>query len=231
MGPLHRCVPRADTVRPQPCCGQEMAALRKMLLLLLCAAGAAHAETNAVFIDDFETTGACPPGRIRSTVMAWRYDGVGRTATDVTRAENIWGRSQAGMPTVPLPWLNYFAIFWSLPRNGYVAAEFTVPTDLQDASGMFTHGETLPGPETDMAISTRCGDFNPPEAFCLRADTRTGQRMGTWRIGAAGPIAACELTAGRTYYINIRFSDPAAQSFYCNGSTCQTTVQHNRSLN
>ena len=93
-----------------------------LLLLLPCAAGAAHAETNAVFIDDFETAGACPPGRIRSTVMSWRYDGIGRTATDVTRAENIWGRSQAGMPTVPFPWLNYYAIFWSMPRNGYIAA-------------------------------------------------------------------------------------------------------------
>lgn len=205
--------------------------MKKMFLFLLCAAGAAHAESNAIFLDDFESPGACPAGRIHSTVVSWRYDGIGRTNTDVTLAENIWGRAAAGVPSVPFPWLNFYAIFWSMPRTGYIAAEFTVPTDLQGTTwGMFTHGETLPGPQTDMAVSTRCGDFNPPEEFCRRADTRAGQRMGTWRVGAAGPIAACELAAGRTYYLNIRFSDPAVQDFYCNGSTCQTTVQHNRSV-
>ena len=160
-------------------------------------------------------------------MMSWRYDGIGRVVSDVTMAENIWGRAYAGAPTVPFPWLNYFAVFWSFPRSGYVAAQFTVPEDLQaTAWGVFTHGETLPGPETDMAISRQCGDFNPPEEFCQRRGTRAGQRMGLWRT-PMGTMAACELEPGQTYYVNIRLSDPDAENFFCNSQACKTTVQTN----
>ena len=151
--------------------------MKKLCLLILCAAGAAHAESNAVFLGSFEPAGSCPAGRIESTMMSWRYDGIGRRIVDVTRAENIWGRGNAGAPTVPFPWMNVFSLFWSFPRNGYVAAQFDVPLDVPSWSfGMFTHGETIPGPATDMAISARCGDFNPAHEYCQMRGKRAGHQ-------------------------------------------------------
>ena len=184
-------------------------------------------ETNGIHFDGFDQSGSCPTGRIGSTMMSWRYDGIGRVLTDVTRAENIWGRAYAGAPTVPFPWLNYYAIFWSFPRTGYVAAQFIVPTDLPAASwGMYTHGETIAGPATDMAISKRCGDFRPAEEYCHRYGTHAGQRMGLWQM-PGGMVAGCELEPGQTYYVNIRLTDPEVDHSLCNHLACQTTVQHN----
>ena len=201
--------------------------MKKLCLLFLCAAGAAHAESIAVFLGSFEPAGSCPAGRIESTMMSWRYDGIGRRIVDVTRAENIWGRGNAGAPTVPFPWMNVFSLFWSFPRNGYLAAQFDVPLDVPSWSfGMFTHGETIPGPATDMAISARCGDFNPAHEYCQMRGTRAGQRMGTWGLPGF-PGVACKLQPGQTYYLNIRLTDPAVEDYFCNAGTCQFSVQHN----
>jgi hypothetical protein len=184
---------------------------------------------NGIFRDGFDPPGSCPQGRITHTVVSWRYDGIGRRGTDVMHAENIWGRSTATGPSVGYPWLNFFAVFWALPRHGYVAAVFDIPSDIPPGQwGMFTHGETIPGPATDMAISDWCGDFNPPEPDCVRRNTGTGHRMGTHAVRPGGPIVACPLEASGSYYVNIRFTDPNAQDFYCGPQTCQTTVQHNR---
>lgn len=200
-------------------------------LLGLALPSAAQAQTqplaNGIYFDGYDSQGDCPRGRIESTMMSWRYDGIGRRIVDVTQAENIWGRAHAGGATVPFPWMNVFAVFWSLPRHGYVAARFEVPMDMPAwAWGMFTHGETLPGPATDMAISPRCGDFNPSGLFCQMRSTGVGQRMGVW--GMPGfPGVACKLVPGQTYYINIRLSDPEVEDYFCNAGACQTTVQHN----
>lgn len=201
--------------------------MKKLLLLFLCAAGMAHAESNAVFLGSFEPAGSCPAGRVESTMMSWRYDGIGRRIIDVTLAENIWGRGNPGAPTVPFPWMNVFSIFWNFPRDGYVAARFDVPLDVPSWSfGMFTHGETIPGPATDMAISPRCGDFNPAQEYCQMRATRAGQRMGTWGLPGF-PGVACKLQPGQTYYLNIRLTDPEVEDYFCNAGTCQFTVQHN----
>lgn len=184
---------------------------------------------NGIMRDGFEPEGWCPAGRVTHTVVSWRYDGIGRRGTDVTLAENIWGRSTASGPSVGYPWLNFFAVFWALPRHGYVAAAFDVPEDVAPTQwGMFTHGETLPGPATDMAISDWCGDFSPPEPECVRRATGTGQRMGTHRLPDAEILVACTLRPGERRYINVRISDPLVDDFYCGAQTCQTTVQHNR---
>jgi hypothetical protein len=201
--------------------------LKKTLALFLCLAGSAHAQENPIYFDGYDKPGACPAGRIESTMVSWRYDGIGRRVIDATQAENIWGRAYAGGPTIGFPWMNVFAIFWSFPRNGYIAARFEVPMDTPSwAWGMFTHGETIPGPATDMAISPRCGDFNPPGQFCQARGTRIGQRMGTW--GMPGfPGVSCKLQPGQAYYLNIRLSDPTVEDYFCNTGACQTTVQHN----
>jgi hypothetical protein len=188
----------------------------------------ASADPNGIFRNGYDPVGSCPQGRITQTVVSWRYDGIGRKVTDVTKAENIWGRSTATAIPVPYPWLNYYAIFWAMPRHGYIAAEFTVPPWTPSVQwGIFTHGESLPGPETDMAISTECGDFNPPEPFCLKTNTAVAQRMGQHKLPNAALVAGCELEVGGTYYINIRLTDPNVIHGQCSGAACQHTVQSN----
>ena len=183
---------------------------------------------NGIMRDGFEPEGWCPAGRVTQTVVSWRYDGIGRRGTDVTLADNIWGRSTASGPSVGYPWLNYYAIFWAMPRHGYIAARFDVPPwALPTQWGMFTHGETLPGPATDMAISDRCGDFNPPEDWCLREGTVVAQRMGTYKQPEAPLFAGCELPIGGSYYINIRLTDPNVVHGQCSGAACQHTIQNN----
>ncbi|HEU4663595.1 MAG TPA: hypothetical protein VFS55_06165 [Dokdonella sp.] len=178
--------------------------------------------------DNFETADSCPIGRVENTVVAWRYDGAGRRTIDVTQAENLWGRIISDASPVPFPWLQSFAVLWSMPRDGYIAAAFDVPEAVDLATwGKFTHGETLPGPATDMAISRWCGDFNPPEPGCSFRGTTTGQAMSVYkRIGAIVNVA-CVVEPGETYYVNVRVTDPEVVNGQCTASTCRTTIQHN----
>jgi hypothetical protein len=198
------------------------------LVFALAASRSASAQDNGIFRNGYEVPGACPQGRITQTVVSWRYDGIGRKLTDVTVADNIWGRSTANAPPIQYPWLNYYAVFWAMPRHGYIAARFDVPPwTLPTQWGMFTHGETLPGPATDMAISDQCGDFNPPEDWCLREGTVVAQRMGTYKQPEAPLFAGCELPIGGSYYINIRLTDPNVVHGQCSGAACQHTIQNN----
>lgn len=194
---------------------------------LLCSPFA-NSESNGIFRNGYEEPGACPQGRVTQTVVSWRYDGIGRKVTDVTSADNIWGRSTANAIPIPYPWLNYYVIFWAQPRHSYIAAQFTVPPWTPPIqSGLFTHGESLPGPATDMAISDQCGDFNPPEDWCLRTDTVIAQRMGAHKLPESSVFAACQLEVGGTYYVNIRLTDPNVVHGQCSGAACQHTVQSN----
>lgn len=198
------------------------------LVFALAASRSASAQDNGIFRNGYEVPGACPQGRITQTVVSWRYDGIGRKSTNVTLADNIWGRSTANATPVPYPWMNFFAVFWAMPRHGYIAAEFDIaPWVPMWQYTLMTHGETIPGPATDMAISDQCGDFNPPGEWCARFGTLTGQRMGATKLPSAPIVAGCNLQPLGRYYINIRFTDPNAQDFYCGAVTCQTTVQNN----
>lgn len=189
----------------------------------------ANSESNGIFRNGYEEPGYCPAGRITHTTVSWRYDGIGRRLVDVTKADEIWGRHTASAPTVPYPWMNYFAVFWQLPRNGYVSAQFTIPPWVPTWQwSKMTHGETLPGPETDIAYSDWCGDFNPPEPHCATFGTRTGQGLGTYKLPDAPVLTACNLNPGGTYYVNFRFTDPNAVDLtYCGTSWCRTTVNNN----
>jgi hypothetical protein len=192
-------------------------------------ASSATAQTNGIMRDAFEVPGYCPPGRVAHTTVSWRYDGIGRRAIDVTRAEALWGRWDAGQTPVDYPWLNVFAILWQFPRHGYLGAEFDIaPWVLSWQYNRMTHGETLPGPWTDISVSDWCGDFNPPDPWCMTDATYTGQSMGVYKLPEAPVFAGCTLQPLGTYYLNLRFTFPDVEHWDCGSSACTTTIQNNR---
>ncbi|GAA0715149.1 hypothetical protein [Dokdonella soli] len=182
---------------------------------------------DAMFADGFEAASYCPPGRIGTTTVNWRYDGFDQRVVDATQAINIWGHNIATAPLVDMPWAQGYAVFWYFPRDGYLAAEFTVPEGLSpDQRGMFSHGETLPGLNVTMAISPKCGDFHPTGAMCLVENVSPGGIMGTWKVPTAS-AQGCELTPGQTYYANVKFTDPTADSYDCGSTQCRASFQSN----
>lgn len=192
-------------------------------------AALAHAQTNGIMRDGFEPEGWCPSGRVTQTVMSWRYDGIGRALTDVRFADNIWGKTTASGVPLPYPWMNYFAIFWQLPRSGYVAAQFDLaPWVPLWQYNTFWHGETSGGPHTDLAISDRCGDFNPAEEWCAKFDTYTGHMMVRGMLPESPALVGCVMQPLGRYYVNVRFSDPTEDHFDCGHAVCRTTIQNNR---
>lgn len=171
---------------------------------------------------------SCPAGRYTSGRVAYNYTLTNYRQTDLTKADNIWGRNSGAGGQVGMPWLNYFAVFTHFPKTGYIAAEFTVPHGMPAVQwGMFSHGETLPGPNLTMAISERCGDFSPATALCLRDNIGPGALLSRWKVPTATGVAACPVTPGRTYYVNIKMTAPPAAHNDCTGATCKVTVQHN----
>jgi hypothetical protein len=188
----------------------------------------ANSESNGIFRNGYDPVGSCPQGRATMTVVSWKYNGSGRRNIDVTLADNIWGRWDAGQTPVTPPWLNVFALFWALPRHSYVAAEFTLPDNLPlNQWGLFGHGATSGGPPIDVTISDECGDFNPPELFCALRDIPPGQNAPAWKLPGYPGIALCTLEPGGTYYINIRVSDPNVVHPDCSGAACKINVQNN----
>jgi hypothetical protein len=171
---------------------------------------------------------SCPAGRYTSGRVAYNYALTDYRQTDLTKADNIWGRNSAQGGQIDMPWLNYFAIFTHFPKDGYIAAQFTVPTDMVAAQwGMFSHGESLSGPNLTMSISERCGDFNPATAICLRSNIGPGGVLTKWSLPTATSVAACDVVPGRTYYTNIKMTAPPATHRDCTGASCKVTVQHN----
>jgi len=187
----------------------------------------AHAD-NGIMRDNFELAGSCPGGRVEQTVVAWRYDGAGRRTIDVTLADNLWGRGDSNGTPVAFPWMQSFIVLWGMPRDGYIAAAFDVPLGSNVLTwGKFTHGETLPGPPTDMAISEWCGDFNPPEPGCSFHGTSAGQSMSIYKRTGAAINVACVVEPGKFYYANIRITDPDVVNGSCNTQVCRTSIQNN----
>jgi hypothetical protein len=174
---------------------------------------------------------SCPPGRFTLGSVSYNYNlSAANTArnVDLTRADNIWGRISPTDPIVGFPWKNTFAVLQGFPKTGYVAAQFMVPAWMPDTNltGLFTHGETLPGPNVTMSISTRCGDFNPPDAICIRQNMGPGSILTKYKLpGTAG--YACPVAPGGTYFVNFKFTSPPAAHPDCSAISCKVTIQNN----
>ncbi len=174
-------------------------------------------------------TNSCPAGRQTTADVCYNYNNTGANCargTDVTTFSSLWGRNLPTGTPVAFPGLNYFTVINNMNASGYIAAQFTVPQNmLANQTGVFTHGETLPGPNVTMAISKNCGDFNPSTSICLRSDINAGSLLTKWKNVAVPDslVVACPLTPGETYYVNFKMTRPTD----CSGSSCTVTVQSN----
>lgn len=190
----------------------------------------AHATTMAdqILLESFEAHDYCPPGRIITTKVGWRYDGVGAGQIDATQAKSIWGRNTLGSTQVDMPWLQEFAMFWNYPRaDYYLAAQFTLPENLPlNEHGFFTHAETLSGPPIDTAISETCGDFYSSGPKCVTEDVGVGHTFAAWHVDTMS-ANSCTLHAGTTYYLNVRLTDPDVDSPQCGVYSCVLNIQTN----
>lgn len=174
---------------------------------------------------------ACPAGRQVVADVCYNYSLATNTCArnvNVTEFANIWGRTSPTGPITPFPGAQFFAIIKNMQKDGYIAAKFVAGTTLPpDASGMFSHGETIPGPNLTMSISTQCGSFSTPaEPICTRTNQGPGSLLTKWKVPTA-PGVACTLIPGQTYYVNLKFTNPPASHFDCTGPVCKATVQHN----
>lgn len=188
-------------------------------------------DADAIYSDGFDAQ-ACPAGRQTVADIGYSY-GLGSTTiargVDVTQANNIWGRTSPTQTVVDFPWDNYFAIIMNFSKTAYIAAQFVVPDDVDPfLTGLFSHGETLPGPNLTMSISTACADFDPVDAICLRTNINAGGLLTKFELpGVAPSVIACPLEPGQTYFVNIKMTNPPATHQDCNSTTCKVTVQTN----
>ena len=172
----------------------------------------------------------CPAGRQTVADVCYSY-GPSNCAnnTDVTKFENIWGRTAGTDPTAVLfPGENVFAILKNMQKTGYISARFVAPTTPNNFWGIFNHAATTSGPPLDMTISSTCGDFGVADFRCNVTNIPTGDNMLAWKLpGYPGP-ALCQLTPGATYYLNFRITNPPPATHNdCSGSTCKVNIQDN----
>lgn len=173
---------------------------------------------------------SCPAGRQTVADVCYSY-GPSNCAnnSDVTKFENIWGRSSGTDTTFAMfPGENVFAIIKNMQKSGYISAKFTAPLLPLNSWGIFNHAATTSGPPLDASISSTCGDFTSTDFRCNVTGIDTGDNMIAWKLpGYPGP-SLCQLAPGETYYLNIRItSPPPATHNDCSGATCKVNIQNN----
>lgn len=180
-----------------------------------------------------DTSGGClaPTSRQTTADICYSY-GLGTSCipgADVTQFNSIWGRNAPGSNAIPFPGYQEFVVLKTLDKTKYIAAKIDVPLTGLDLSsnGIITHGETYPGPNLTVAISSTCGDFNPSSSICAATGVSGGQIAGKWKLPTATQTNGCVLTPGQSYYLNIKATNPAQTSSDCSGNICKVTVQSN----
>ncbi|MGA9342532.1 MAG: hypothetical protein WBV61_09415 [Rhodanobacteraceae bacterium] len=144
---------------------------------------------------------------------------------DLTQYENIWGRGGPGQTPSPWPAVNnQIAYIDTLPRNKYLAAQFTVPLNPVNFHGEFNRANIAGDvSHTSASISETCGDFyvDIVHPGCVIDGGNQGSPLLVWAIGGDIPSSVCPLIPGHTYYLNIMMSplnDPT--NSYCAGPSC-----------
>ena len=186
--------------------------------LLVVAMAPANAY-DPIFHDAFENLSDCPAGRQITAEISYGPGGTGEV--DVTEWANIWGRTTLLEPPVPWPGVPSGPTFVDFDATTYVAAHFTVPDGTpQNWMGWLTHTDYAYGHDLVAAISTSCGDFNPPLASCQIVAT-SGLPVVPWRTTPAS--AFCPLTPGVDYYLNFKARTPPA-GCYPGADTCDVQL-------
>jgi len=169
------------------------------------------AKMDTVISNGFETT-ACPYVQQENANVSYSYNLTPVLQNvDVTQFQNVWGRNSANDTIVPWPGKNGYAVM-TINRPLIFATRFTVPASglSTTLNGRFSHGATVPGPNLSMAISSTCGDFDPPSAFCKVGNAGPGVQMVGWQLPTGTAGNRCVLTPGQTYYANFKLTNPNA---------------------
>jgi len=195
------------------------------LLLLGASLEIPNAALDSIFTDDFEVP-PCPRLQQENSNLSYNADLSQLISNvDVTKYENIWGRSGPGSPIVLFPGVSHNVAIL-LNRDLFVAAKFVVPTSgmTAGAAGFMTHAETNGGPPLTMSFSTQCGDFNPPSTQCIVRQTSGFGIIGHWRL-PTGTGNGCVLTPGQQYYVNFKLTNPdAVDTTNCSRDYCVTSI-------
>ena len=175
--------------------------------------------------------GACPAGRQTSATVCYNYNLAPSTcmAADLTSFATLFQRNGPGKPLIDWPGYQEFVVIKTFDKTKYTALRIDVPLSGFPASqnGIITHGETFPGPLLDVAISTSCGDFNPPSTMCKATGVNGGSIAAKWKIPTATQTNGCVMTPGHSYYLNIKATHPEAPIAGCGGNSCPTTIVSN----
>ncbi|MEO7431328.1 MAG: hypothetical protein ABIR62_04780 [Dokdonella sp.] len=147
----------------------------------------------------------------------------------MTRFENIWGHATNVDAAVLWPGTDgAVPAIMNWGKTQYVAAKFTVPAgvnpNLFNVLGYSTYfGEPL----MTMSVSETCGDFSPPNpSLCLTSNVATGG--GFKKMVIVPKTNGCPLIPGRSYFINLKMSDPTpAQCANQSICTISTNNGHN----
>ncbi len=169
------------------------------------------AKMDTVIANGFETT-ACPYTQQENASVSYSYTlNPVLQNVDVTQFQNVWGRNSTSGAIVPWPGRNAYALM-TINRNLIFAMRFTVPASGLSPTlrGMFTHGETIPGPNLSVSISSQCGDFDPPSMYCKKVNVGAGQPAVGWQLPTGAANNLCVLTPGQTYYANFKLTNPDA---------------------
>ncbi len=173
--------------------------------------------------------GSCPAGQATVSDIHYLPGSHIRHSVDLTLWDNIWGHISESDDVTPWPGVaGASPTIWTLGKTQYVGALFHVgdipPTST--LSGFYKNVSYGAGPNLDMAISTTCGDFAPPQPGCSVSNIPSAdQPLVYWRMTAGGTFY-CQLTPNTSYYLNVRFHDPNTTGPGCTGATCKTTIQH-----
>lgn len=201
-------------------------------------AGAANpaVSTRTVVVNNTPPPGCiAPAGLTRLTSGTVKYnDGATRTA-DLTLFESVFGHDPNSSTLRTFPGTMNLTQRILMPKNGYVALKFTVPSNFTSATQGGYRNEETNQPDrpslVSMTISQACGDFNttPTAPMTAKCILNRGAMSNALAWGATGLTSRCELQAGQTYYLNILYAPlDTPTTSACSLATCSNPIQNQK---
>lgn len=164
--------------------------------------------------------GSCPgpAGMTRATASSVRTNISTDTwrTVDATQFEPIFGYNSSGGASRPFPGSAGLNQRVTIPRNQFISAQFTVPSNLAlNTRGIMKYEETPPNSGTmSITISKTCGYLaaapdTTMNAKCSVEIKRRGDGL-PWGYAPGDGATRCQLEPGQTYYLNIMYAEFAS---------------------
>ena len=202
------------------------------VLSLVCANNYGQVTSQPATVTVGSSGPACvaPSGLTRQVTADIGYGSGGaqsgsyRRNVDVTQWNNVWGYGDA-QGTTPLPWPGITGsgpVFRNFNRTAFVGLHFNTGSTAAGIGGNFVYGSNIGGPNIDMSISTRCGDFtldaNNPKCLVLNSYSDDSPRLYFQR--STTNSTKCNLLPNTDYFLNIKYTDPTSTVECLPGVSC-----------